>query len=294
MAKAHPVVPGTTYTLVRRTNHRLFRTRPEQLTNDIFLYALAWAVEKHGCLIHASTLMSSHHHTTLTDVRGVLPDFLRDFHRTVAKALNVTQKVAESLWTVKRSRPLILSTPEDVIDAIAYGAANPVSAGLVESPEQWPGVLLWKPCTQTVRRPAVYFDPKGKAPEELQLEICLPLCLDPQTGVQQLTQAVREKVAEAREKIKAEGRKFLGATAVMAKSIFTRPKSVDGKSERKPVVKAADSSVRKACKQALRAFQQAYAVALQAWKEGDRSVEFPYGTWWMRVHHRARVAAALA
>ena len=39
-----------------------------------------------------------------------------------------------------------------------------------------------------------------------------------------------------------------------------------------------------------RGFQQAYRTALAAWRDGEREVQFPYGTWWMRVHHRARVA----
>ncbi|HEY8427545.1 MAG TPA: hypothetical protein VIL20_04190 [Sandaracinaceae bacterium] len=40
----------------------------------------------------------------------------------------------------------------------------------------------------------------------------------------------------------------------------------------------------------LREFRAAHALAKARWIAGDRDVVFPAGTFWMRVHHRARVA----
>ncbi|MDP8998544.1 MAG: hypothetical protein M3O46_00350, partial [Myxococcota bacterium] len=37
-----------------------------------------------------------------------------------------------------------------------------------------------------------------------------------------------------------------------------------------------------------KAFRIAYRRTLEAWKAGERESVFPVGTWWMRVHHRAR------
>ncbi len=39
-----------------------------------------------------------------------------------------------------------------------------------------------------------------------------------------------------------------------------------------------------------RQFEADYDAALTRWTAGDRKVVFPHGTWWMRVHHGARVA----
>jgi hypothetical protein len=36
-------------------------------------------------------VMSNHHHMVVSDPNGVLPDFLREFHRTMAKAINASQ-----------------------------------------------------------------------------------------------------------------------------------------------------------------------------------------------------------
>ena len=39
----------------------------------------------------------------------------------------------------------------------------------------------------------------------------------------------------------------------------------------------------------LQRFDADYDVALAGWEAGNRKVLFPYGTWWMRVHHKVRV-----
>ena len=81
-------------------------------------------------------------------------------HRTVAKALNAAQEQWENLWSAEHYHSLELASDEDVIDKIAYVAANPTEAGRVESPEEWPGVMLLpegEVRTLEIRRPGKYF-----------------------------------------------------------------------------------------------------------------------------------------
>jgi hypothetical protein len=78
----------------------------------------------------------------------------------------------------------------------------------------------------------------------------------------------------------------------MSKSFLQRAKSYETKRGINPVLAARDVWVRKACLRIQRQFQRAYAEALLAWKGGDRLVAFPFGTWWMLVHHRAEVLPA--
>jgi REP element-mobilizing transposase RayT len=89
MALPRPVFPNKTYMLTRRCYQRTFRLRPSELTNQIFLYSLARAAIQTGVLIHALCVMSNHIHIVLTDVLGLLPNFARELHRTVAKAVKV-------------------------------------------------------------------------------------------------------------------------------------------------------------------------------------------------------------
>jgi REP element-mobilizing transposase RayT len=162
---AHPrrIVPGETYLITRRCYQRTFRLRPSELTNTIFLYCLAFAAMRTGIAVHAVCVMSNHHHLVVTDTRGVLPDFLRELHRLTAKAINASQGQWENLWAAEPCNVVRLVTDEDVESKIAYVVANPVAAGLVRQPDEWPGVLLWGERVVTVRRPDVYFAPEGKA-----------------------------------------------------------------------------------------------------------------------------------
>ena len=293
MAKPRRIIPGATYMLTRRAYQRTFRMRPHPVTNQIALYCLAVAAAKYDMLIHAIVLMSNHLHLVATDPTGRLPDFLRDFHRSFAKALNASQGQWENLWSAEHPSEVLLPTLDDVVAKVAYTVANPVAAGLVEDPSQWPGVLLWKPGSMVVRRPDVYFDPKGASPDTATLNICPAPGVDVEAWIRQVTWAVHHEVHHAREQIREQGLRFLGAAAVMAKSFLQKAKSYEAKRGINPVLAARDVSVRKAMKRVLCEFRRCYAQALALWRAGDRCVVFPPGTWWMRVHHAARVAPAM-
>ena len=294
MAKPRHIVQGATYLVSRRVSQRAFRLRPDPLTNEIMLYCLAWAAAKIGILVLAVVVMSTHHHLVVCDPLGRLPDFLREFHRFAAKAMNAAQGQWENLWSAEHTSVVLLPTVEDALDMIGYTVANPVAAGLVAHPEQWPGVLLWEPGTSVVvRRPPVYFDPNGAAPEALELAISAPPSIEDETDWERRVRtAVAEEVSEARKKILAQGFSFKGVAAVLRTTIHQRAESCERKRETRPELAARDISVRRACLGVLRQFRRAYLAAMQAWKAGERFVAFPFGTWWMRVHHGAEVLPA--
>jgi len=136
-------MPGTTYLVTRRCYRRTFRLRPSPETTHILASCLGLAAEKTGILLHAVCFMSNHHHMVVTDPFGTLPDFLREVHRLTAKALNAAQGQWENLWSAEPCSAVQLADDEDIIDKIAYVAANPVAAGLVARPEDWPGLSIW-------------------------------------------------------------------------------------------------------------------------------------------------------
>jgi len=293
MAQPRRIIPGATYLLTRRVSQRTFRLRPHPLTNQIALYCLAVAAAKYDMLIHAIIVMSNHPHLIATDPTGQLPDFLRDFHRSFAKALNASQGQCENLWAAEHCSEVLLPTLDDVIAKVAYAVANPVAAGLVEYPSQWPGVLLWEPGTIVGQTPNVYFDPKASAPETATLTICPAPDIDLEAWIRRVTHEVHEEVHRALTAVREQGVRVLGAAAVMAESFLQRAKSYETKRGINPVLAARDVSVRKTMKRVLREFRRSYAQALALWRAGDRGVVFPFGTWWMRVHHAARVAPAM-
>src|SRR4029079_8169581 len=121
--------------------------------------------------------MSNHHHLVLTDVRGTISDFARELHRMTAKAMNAAQGQWENLWSAEPCHLLELGAEEDVVDKLAYLAANPVDAGLVAYPEECRVVLRMRTgraTRETVERPAAFFATEGKCPERVELVIVPP------------------------------------------------------------------------------------------------------------------------
>ena len=292
MGAPRRVLPGKTYLITRRCYQRTFRLRPSAQTNQVFLYCLAWAAQKTGVVVHAVCVMSNHHHMVVTDVDGVLPDFLRELHRTVAKALNAAQRQWENLWNVGPTSVVLLPTLDDVLRKIGYVVANPVESGLVEQPAQWPGVLLWGEHRRMLRRPERYFHPDGASPEAIELVITAPTeSLALPDWAARVAGEIASQVSDAHRSMSVRGLRFLGRAAVLAVSFVARAKSYEVKRRLAPTVAAACRDVRIRVLKEWRWFQGEYGKALAAWRGGERVVVFPNGTWWMRVHHAAQVAA---
>jgi hypothetical protein len=236
--------------------------------------------------------MSNHHHLVVTDTHGVLPNFLRELHRLTAKAMNASQGQWENLWAAEPCNAVRLVTDEDVKDKIAYVAANPVAAGLVKSPEDWPGVLLWGESSQIVKRPESYFREEGRCPAELALCVELPPMRDgsPLSASEwkkRIAEAIASKVATAHRKLRDAGRKFLGRAAVAAVGFIQRARSYEVRFGVIPTFAAKARPVRQALRRVERYFRERYRLALEKWRGGWRDVVFPAGTWGMVVLHGA-------
>jgi REP element-mobilizing transposase RayT len=268
--------------------------RPHPLTNDIFLYCLALAAERHGIIVHAVCVMSNHYHAVVTDTRGVLPRFLEYCHGTLARALNASQGQWESLWDPRQTNVLLLARAEDVLRKIAYVVANPVDAGLVAHPHEWPGVLEWTPKTLRIARPDVYFDPAGDSPATVELVIAPPPAASEMPAWNDALNAeVRLNVEAAHRSMRANGMTFLGAAAVKNASFLQRAKSYEDRRQIVPKIAAINREVRVVMLRTYRAFHGLYRAALDAWRTGDREVVFPHGTWWMADFHGAAVAVTV-
>jgi REP element-mobilizing transposase RayT len=261
-------------------------------TNRIFRYCLAFAARRTGVILHAACVMSNHHHLVVTDPRGVLPDFLRELHRLTAKATNASQGHWENLWAAEPCNVVRLVTDEDVEDKIAYVVANPVAAGLVKQPEQWPGVLVWGPKTHRAERPRSYFREEGTCPEALTLSFERPRQLDRRPVTlrewrDRVGRRIALKVAEAHQKVFAAGRQFLGREAVLAVSFAQTAQTYESRFGVIPTFAAKAWSVRVELARIERYFRRQYREALELWRKGVRDALFPVGTWWMVAVHGA-------
>jgi putative transposase len=288
MTMPRQINPGGKYLLTRRTPHRQFLLTPTWRTNLLLKFCLGWAALKTGVVIHSVCVMSNHWHGVVTDPYGRLPEFLECFHRLVARAQNTFLGRREALWSSEKPSVVLLLDDEAVLEKMAYVIANPVQAGLVSSPEQWPGVITpdFDSC-EIAPRPDGFFNPRGPLPAQLILQTTRP-DIFPQLSDHELRERLKQKVSElvvqARRKLAAAGRRFVGARAVVRQSFYDYPRTEEAPRRIVPRVAASDAAKRSAGLRMLADFVRAYRAAWRAWRRGNRDVLFPPGTYALRVH----------
>jgi REP element-mobilizing transposase RayT len=270
----------------------MFLLRPDAVARKIFLYCLAYAAHATGVEVHGFVQMSNHWHGVITDPDARLPEFLRHFHRLTACALNAARGRVENLWAAEAPGVVRLEHPDDVLDKLAYVTANPVAAGLVDDPHDWPGMITTGfEQVFAAERPGVYFDQRGDTPDHLTLVCTMPPALrhlDRDVVATNLRRLVRDRVLHQASKLRGEGRGFVGVAGVLATPTDVRATTPEPLKKRRPTFASRDRARRLAARDGLRAFRQTYRQAFDQWRAGDRDVRFPDGTYLMRVLHGAR------
>lgn len=282
--------------ITRRCSQRQFLLKPSRDTNQLVRYCLAVAASKTGVLLHAACFMSNHWHGVVSDPFARLPEFLEHFHRLFAKAQNASLGRWENLWSSDKTSVVLLVSDEDVLEKMSYTIANPTVAGLVRSPREWPGVITKRIGERfDVDMPEVFFDPQGGLPHTVTLEFTRPPIyrqLDVAVLARSLANAVEGLVREAREQLAKQGRKFIGAKAVLQQRFDAVPKTIEPRRNPNPRIAATHTPERVQAIRSLSAFLRAYRAAWFAWRHGNRAQIFPAGTYALRVY--ARVACAPA
>lgn len=279
------VLPNTTYLVTRRCMGRRFLLRPDALLNQVFVYCLARAAEQHGVEVHALGVMSNHHHLVMTDVRGVLPDFLMSLHRNLAMCIKRLRGWDEVVWEPNVSTSAVeLTGVSEILDKVAYTILNPVSAGLVRAPHRWPGVLstcaVLARGTLEVKRPSVWF--RDSAPETAKLHWTVPPGFSHKEAyLDALGDLVRSRLRVLRDAHRHEGKGYLGQARVRQTRVTDQPKKRKSRFGLSPTFSALTRSKWLEVLKGLRAFRRAYREAYAVWRQGKPRVEFPLGTWWV-------------
>ena len=135
MTRRRIIEPGTTWALSRRTTRRYFLLNPDQAREleRCYWYCLGLAARRFEVVVHAGCLMSTHSHEVVTDVQGVLPRFLQEFHRLLALSTKALRGWPGEVFDKRSTGQHELLTPEATIEALAYLVANPVEAGAVRT-----------------------------------------------------------------------------------------------------------------------------------------------------------------
>ena len=288
MTAPRRVIRNATYLITRRCFARMFLLRPSDLTNKVFEYRLAVAAERYGIQLHAFCVLSNHWHCVLTDPKGKLPKFEQDLDSIVARALNAAHGRWESFWAPGSYSAVVLGTPADILDKMAYVLANPVAAGLVRRGSEWPG--LWSAPSiidagaKLVARPEHFFRKKGKSPKTAKLELVRPPGFESSESLRaQLEMAVAEREDQAARNLAETGRSFLGAAKALVQKALARPAPDERRRGLNPRVAGKDRWRRIEAIGRLKSFLAEYRTAWRAFKAGVREAVFPEGTYWMSV-----------
>ena len=164
--------------ITRRCTQRQFLMRPDQRTNNAFIYCLGVAAQRYGIRILFTAAMSNHHHTGIEDPDGNYPAFLEYFHKLFAKCQNSLRGRWENFWSSEQTSVVRLVDPADVIEKMIYALTNPVKDGLVEKARHWPGTssldAVMHGKTLVASRPRHFFRDDGPMPETVTLHIARP------------------------------------------------------------------------------------------------------------------------
>jgi putative transposase len=282
----------------------LLRPDRDGAVQNIYWYVTAVLAAKFGIELHAVQVMSTHLHEVLTDVRGVLPAFLRERNRILANVLKRHRDWREEVFQRAPASCVELYGPEAVLKEIGYTLANCVEAGLVHEPSEWPGVTVGVDDIGArivdIERPSIYFDSKNRVwPDRTTIAITMPPSLRHAHGTRArdvLRVAVAAAVERAR-KLAHRARAAVKDIAKLCKVPFTRrATSPEPVRRRNPTfATAGNPELTKQAAEELRTFRTLYRQAREALKSGLGAVSFPEGSWrWCRELLPASASARIS
>ncbi|HEY0469502.1 MAG TPA: hypothetical protein VGC79_35175 [Polyangiaceae bacterium] len=240
--------------------------------------------------------MSNHWHGVVTDPEARLPEFTECFHKLLAKAQNASLDRWENFWSSDKTSQVLLTSEQDVLEKMAYTLANPTAAGLVKSPDEWPGVISGRFGKEdTVEMPDVFFDEDGDLPESAEFQCVRPQIFAALSDAElyaRLRDEVAASVRLAREELARCGRSFLGRASVLRQSVDAIPKTSAPRRNPNPRVAGRSSVERVAAILRMCKFIGAYRAAWNEWRHGNRDAKFPAGTYALRIYAHVTCAEA--
>jgi REP element-mobilizing transposase RayT len=285
--------------VTRRVTQRRFYLKPSRAKKvaKAIRYCIARAATLTGVKVHVVAVMSNHYHIIVTDPHGLIPYFTEILNKNLGRCLNALYGRWENFWASGAGPSYVrLPTASAVLDKCVYALTNPVEAGLVASRGLWPGELLEQPGKYKAEKPDWFFrsEEDGGALPAVGLLVLTPAPVAPTAhqSIQLIKQAADDREAEIRRLMKEKGRRFIGPEAVIRQSPDDTPDTVGRHRRLSPTLACKDKWRRIEELQVQSGFKREHRRCMERWMAGDRDVLFPFGTYKMRVIHRARIAEA--
>jgi hypothetical protein len=267
--------------ITRRCTQRQFLLRPDEATNNAFLYCLAVAALRTGVRVLFAAAQSNHHHTGIFDPLGKYPDFIEHFHKLLAKCMNALRGRWENFWSSEQTSVVRLVDAGDVLDKMVYALTNPVKDNLVAKVADWPGVNAFESImndgSMTAVRPDFFFREDGPMPATVTLTFLRPpefanMAAEEFAGT--LRARVEAVEAEAEARRRATGARVLGRQGVLDQDWRGSPSSPAPRRELCPRVAAKNKWSRIEALRRNKEFGHFYRTAFEAFRRGVKDVFF--------------------
>ncbi|MGE0712172.1 MAG: transposase [Planctomycetota bacterium] len=150
MTRPRRYLPGQVKAVTRRTVDGKYFLTPTAKARHIQEYAFGLALSRHETVrVSAFCAMSNHTHCVLRDDRpsdttehSQISDLFQQFHSLSARALNHLLGRGGALWEQGSFHDVDVFERLTLEQQLLYLWLNPVRAGLVERPEDWPGLMF--------------------------------------------------------------------------------------------------------------------------------------------------------
>lgn len=271
--------------------------RPDAWVTRVMKFCLGWAASFYKMELHAVDVLSNHYHLVITDRFQNLPQFMGWVNKIsslfIAEGRN---RVGEATWDASEKYTAVMLTTEQAVwKELSYVTINAVRHGLVRTHTEWGGFVtrpkdIYKPIATT--HPGRFVLKKMAKPIIITKPPILAHLGD-RKYVNEYTRLIKEQEAAVRRALPKDKRgrpKVVGMKQVMHRSPMYKAKTKEERYCYRPVFAAVTKEGIKKAKEKFRKFYLAYRIALDEWRDGEREVVFPYGTYKMRVLHRANCA----
>ena len=264
-----------------------------EVTKAVILGILARAQELFNIKICGFVFLGNHYHMIICGQAQSISPFMNYINGEIAKAfIKLTGNYKGKFWE-SRFKEQKLATPIDVLRMIVYMMLNPVKAGLVKHPSEYPGVLSFNLPREIetswirpskLRRLSNDYNLDDDLQELKRLKKCADAtytlkidlfawksCFDEKVDESLLTEMLEEEL----KKITQSKKCFIGAEALKTQRLdlnwITKNKSPT------PFIICSDENLRKELIKDYKAFVAECRLAWQKLKAGEDGVKFPPG-----------------
>jgi hypothetical protein len=296
MARTLRFIPegGALVEVTCRTMQGRYLFRPSPELNEILRGILGYAQGLFSVRICLVTVLSSHYHLLLDiDNAKQLTQFMHFVNSHLAKEVNRLTGWSGPVFAKRYTAILVSDEEKAQVARLRYGLANGTKEGLVERPQDWPGVhsvdcllddmpmtgyLFSRTQEYAARRRGESYERYTYAAETTVHLSPLPCWkhLSPEQRKTRIASLVKDIEAEAAATRKATGSEVLGAEAVMSNDPHHRPEKLDRSPA--PRFHTATPDAWRELREAYSHFLAAFRTAADKLKAGDRASPFPIGS----------------